>query len=438
MFTGISGLRSHQTMIDVTGNNIANVNTAGFKSSAVVFQDILSQTLRGAGQPSTAVGGTNPGQVGLGTRISAVVTNLSQGSLQRTNRPTDIGIEGDGYFVADAPGGLRYTRNGAFSLDAEGMVVTQEGARVQGWQATTAGVLNSNAAATAIKVPVGELIAPTATTLVDMAGNMPGSAPVQGGAIPPAPGGEVPGAYITTSVNVYDATGKATTVAFTWWHTNALTNEWRVTAEYQNGAVSTPVPAFNVPITFSSGPAPAPGELATINGVAVTPTNRNIAVPAVAGFFPAFNLNLGDANDGNRVTQFNSVSSLGALTQDGAPEGSLESFTIGQDGVIVGAYSNGKTKQIAQLAMANFTNPEGLEKAGGNLFMETVNSGLPQLGAAGTGGRGIMASGALEMSNVDLAQEFTNLIVGQRGFQANSRVITTSDELLQELVNLKR
>jgi len=434
-------------MIDVTGNNIANVNTAGFKSGAVVFQDILSQTMRGAGAPATAVGGTNPAQVGLGVTISSVVTNLSQGAMERTNRPTDVAIEGDGYFMLDNNGQQLFTRNGAFSADGNGMLVSQEGAFVMGWQGNAqTGVINTNTTPTPVKIPVGQLMSPAMTTTVTMGGNLPGSAPIDPGA------GAIPaGAVKTTTVNVYDAVGTAIPVTLTWLHTGA--NTWRVSGTYLNGGVATsisvgggsagapPAPrADGVAIQFSSGVAPdtqPAGELEKINGGAVGPTNRTLSIGGVPSI-TSYNVDLGDLNNPNRVTQFNSTQSLATLQQDGSPEGSLERFSIAQDGTITGSFSNGKTQNIGQLAMALFTNPEGLEKAGGNNLSATVNSGLPEIGVAGQGGRGLMGAGQLEMSNVDLAQEFTNLIVGQRGFQANSRVITTSDELLQELVNLKR
>jgi flagellar hook protein FlgE len=426
MFTGISGLRSHQTMIDVTGNNIANVNTSGYKSNAVVFQDVLSQTLRGAGQPSTAVGGTNPSQVGLGVRVAAITTNLSQGSIQRTNRPTDIAIEGDGYFVLDSSSGRSFTRNGAFSLDANGFIVSQEGGFVQGWQASPTGVVNSAASATKIKVPVGELIAPQATANISFNGNLPATAVI--------------GTVVTNSTIVYDPNGRQVTMAVSYTKATAPggPQTWTVNVTGTPAGSTVVTPMFAGSLAFD-----AVGNM-TAPAMAGTPLRRQLAVPAnVTTGTGAINLDYGGnlpsgVLDPLKATGFSDTTSLNAITQDGSAEGTLETFAIGQDGLVTGAYSNGRSKPIGQIALALFSNPEGLEKSGGNNFIETVNSGLPQIGAATIGGRGLMAAGALEMSNVDLAQEFTNLIVGQRGFQANSRVITTSDEILQELVNLKR
>ncbi|MCU1344119.1 MAG: flgE [Acidimicrobiia bacterium] len=419
MFTAISGLRAHQQMIDVTGNNIANVNTSGFKSSSVVFQDILSQTLRGAGAPATAVGGTNPAQVGLGVTANSITTNLVQGALQRTNRPDDIAVEGDGYFMLDNNGSQQFTRNGAFSTDGSGRLVSQDGAFVMGWQANAqTGVINTNSTPTTLQIPVGQLMSPQATALITMGGNMASATPLS-----PAPG-----STLTTTVNVYDAGGTPTPLTFTWTHTALDT--WTVAGAYTNGGG--PQTTATHTLVFNPAAGPNAGELKSVDGVAAA-TTFGATVNGVA-----MNVDLGLPTDPSRVTQFASTKSLTTLKQDGSPEGSLERYSIAQDGTISGAFSNGKTQAIGQLAMAIFTNPEGLEKVGGNNLGATANSGLPEIGVAGQGGRGVMSAGSLEMSNVDLAQEFTNLIVGQRGFQANSKVITTSDELLQDLVNLKR
>ena len=279
LFSAISGLRANQTMLDVTGNNIANANTVGFKASNVLFQDTLSQMLTGGATPTANTGGQNPMQIGLGVQVGGVTTNFNQGSAQVTNRATNLMISGDGFFVINRGGENMYTRNGAFNFDSEGNLVTVDGDLVRGYQAAA------------------------------------------------------------------------------------------------DGSVST----------------------------AGAPTN--ITIPDMV------NENLDPA---------------------------LRSYQIGNDGMITGIYADGAKKPLFQIAIANFANPEGLTKIGDTSFREGVNSGTPQLGAAGTGARGELMSGSLEMSNVDLAQEFTNLIIAQRGFQATSRVITTSDQVLEELVNIKR
>ena len=280
LFSGISGLRVNQTMLDVTGNNIANANTIGFKSSSTVFQDTLSQMLTGASGANAARGGTNPTQVGLGVQLAATQTNFTQGSTQTTGRATDLMIQGDGMFVVRKNGEQLYTRAGSFTFDETGGLVTPTGNRVQGY------LLDGNGD------PTGGLIDVTLDTA---------------NAVPPVPGGV-----------------------------------------------------------------------------------------------------------------------------------ELVSYNIGSDGKLRGVFDDGVQREMAQMAVADFNNPMGLEKVGETSFRESANSGVPQLGVAGEGRRGTLVGGAVEMSNVDLAAEFTNLILAQRGFQASSRVITTSDEVLQDLVNIKR
>jgi len=391
MFSSISGLRSHQTMMDVTANNIANVNTAGFKSSATVFQDALSQLLQapGAPDPGGAIGGTNPAQVGLGTRVAGISSNFGQGASQSTGKSTDLMISGDGFFVVEKSGQQFYTRSGAFSFDAVGNLVTTDGAFVQGWLAN-AGVVSTTGPLVDLKLPVGTLLPPVATTTVTTTGNLPG--------------GAATGTVLTTSIPTYDAAGVATNVIATFTKL-AGTPEWSVTLD--RGAVN--VPAAN--LDFS----PA--------GTTPTPTTMTIA---------------GITVDLSALTNYAGATTVGATSQNGSAVGSLQSFTLGNDGSLQGVFSNGLRQTLGQVAMAAFNNPQGLEKAGNTTFRETVNSGVVQVGAPGTGPRGTLTGGSLEMSNVDLSQEFTNLIISQRGFQANSRVITASDELLQDLVNMKR
>ena len=280
LFAGISGLRVNQTMLDVTGNNIANANTAGFKSSSTVFQDTLSQMLTGATSAAADRGGLNPIQVGLGAQIGATATNMNQGSAQTTGRPTDMMIQGDGFFITQLGNEQLYTRAGSFTFDETGTLTAPSGARVQGYQ-------------------------------LDGAGNI---------------------------------TGGLTDVS--------------------------------------------------LDSAGLTPP-----VPAGAG---------------------------------------LQAYTVATDGTIRGVFSDGIQRDIMRLAMADFNNPMGLEKIGGTSFRASANSGAPQIGTPGTGGNGTLLGGTLEMSNVDLAAEFTNLILAQRGFQASSRVITTSDQVLEDLVNIKR
>lgn len=418
MFSAISGLRNHQTMMDVVGNNIANVNTNGFKSSSTVFADVLSQSVRGSGQASATSGGTNPSTIGLGSRVAGITSNFAQGSLQRTGRSTDFAIQGDGFFVVDNAAGRSYTRAGSLNVDGLGRIVTNEGSFVQGWQADVNGNLLTNGPVSNITIPIGGLIAPVQTTSVKSGGNLPADAAV--------------GTVITNGVDVYDAQGNPTAVRLE--YTKTAANTWKVEARYLNSSGTL------VPATSGAGQA-ITGSPLVFNAAGELTSGYNATLPA--GFLPGFasqavTLNFGTATDPGRINQFGEVQSVGVLDQDGSGAGSLQSFAVSQEGLIVGTYSNGRTKTIGQFALATFANPEGLLSMGNSSFNESVNSGLAQIGVADGGVRGLITAGTLEMSNVDLSTEFTNLIIAQRGFQANSRVITTSDEMLQEVVNLKR
>lgn len=387
LFSGISGLRAHQTMLDVTGNNIANVNTTGFKASQTQFQDTLSQVLTNAGAAQDGVGGTNPAQVGLGVRVAGITTNFQQGAAQLTNRSTDMMISGDGFFVVRKGTEQLYTRAGAFDFDATGQLVTPDGSLVQGWAADAAGAIDTNGTLVDLRLPIATLMGAAATTGATFEGNLPSEAAV--------------GTVLNRDVDVYAADGTVSTLALAFTRTAA---GWTVNGT--NGAAT-----GTVNMTFAANGTQLTGGSLTVGGITV---------------------------DLSTITGMAGLDTVEASTQNGRAAGTLQSFTINADGTLLGSFSNGLKQALGRVALSTFTNPAGMEKAGGSLYRTTVNSGDAQIGAAGTGGRGDLTGGALEMSNVDLSAEFTNLIIAQRGFQANSRVITTSDELLQELVNLKR
>jgi flagellar hook protein FlgE len=384
LYSGISGLRSHQTMLDVTGNNIANVNTAGFKGSSLLFQDSLSQLVGNPGIPDDEVGGRNPAQVGLGVQVAGIRTSFAQGSAQATGRGGDLMISGDGFFAVRSGGETLYTRAGGFSFDATGKMVTADGAVVQGWAAQN-GAVSTGQAPGDIVLPLDVVSPARATTSATVTGNVPSSA--------------APGATLVRDVTVYDAQGEASTLSLTFTRTAA---GWDVTE---------PVSGATGSLAFTAGVQTAPGLTLTAGG-------RSIDLSAVTGYAD--------------------MTTVAVTEQDGAAAGSLKSYSITGDGSIVGTFSNGRTQTLGKIALATFANSEGLEKAGGTAFRVSVNSGPAQIGVPGDASFGKLVSGALEMSNVDLSQEFTNLIVAQRGFQANARIITTSDEVLQELTQLKR
>jgi flagellar hook protein FlgE len=421
MFSGVSGLRSHQTMMDVIGNNIANVNTVGYKSSSVVFTDLLSQLLNGAGAPLEDRGGTNPAAVGLGVQLAGISTDFSQGAAQLTGRALDLSISGDGFFVVEQGGQQLYTRSGSLSFDALGRLVTPGGAVIQGWTADTNGVINTNGPVGNLTMPLGQTIPPAQTGRITIGGNLDASAAVN--------------TVVSTSIEVFDQQGTAYTFNLDYEKTAA--DEWTLHVTQQDPAdPSTPIPLADIDLVFD----PTTGELDTANSdPLVIPTDAT-SNPDLLGQWDGNDIVIdpGTAGAAGALTQFSGDNGVAATDQDGFALGSLQSFTIGANGVVTGVFSNGRNRAIGQLAMASFANPVGLEKLGDSLYRPSPNSGLVQVGPPGAGGRGTITGSTLEMSNVDLAREFTNLIVAQRGFQANSRVITTSDELLQELVNLKR
>ncbi|MBU4336183.1 MAG: flagellar hook protein FlgE [Actinobacteria bacterium] len=385
LFSGISGLRAHQTMLDVVGNNIANVNTTGYKTSQTQFQDTLSQLITSASSAQDGTGGTNPAQVGLGVKVAGVTTSFTQGSSQLTGRSTDMMIQGDGFFVVRQGSQSYYTRAGSFDFDSTGqMVMAGSGSLVQGWMALN-GVVDTNSATSDLRIPTGALMAAKATTSSIFEGNLQSDADT--------------GTVLTRDVTVYDSAGNESTVSLQF--TKSATG-WSVSTD--GGATSTAM-------TFAG------------DGSLTTPTSLTAS---------------GITVDLSTITGFAGVNTVKVLSQDGYAAGTLESFSLGSDGVITGTFSNSLKQVIGQIAIASFNNPAGLEKAGGSLFQTTANSGLAQVGTPGSGGRGTLVGGSLEMSNVDLSQEFTSLIIAQRGFQANSRIITTSDTILEELINLKR
>lgn len=405
LFAAVSGMQNLQTKVDVIGNNIANVNTTGFKYARVKFQDMLSQTLRGASAPQPqGRGGINPSQVGLGMMLGSIDNIHTQGSLQPTGRPEDLAIQGGGFFVVSDGSRVFYTRDGSFSRGTDGNLVNAAtGMRVQGWTAAPDGSIDSTKAISSINIPLGEKTVAQPTKNIVFMYNLDAGAT---DTTPPH----------TMSVDVYDSLGVRHTLTFKFTQSGTA-NQW-------NWDVSGP-----------TGLTPTSGQLQfDANGNLQTSTT-----PAIS-----FNPDNPDAAqvdiklDFSAVTQLAAPSTLDYKYQDGFPPGELEGFTIGSDGAVSGTYSNGLVRNLGQIALAAFGNPEGLLKAGDNLYQITSNSGEPRVGTPGTQGRGTIQTATLEMSNVDLARELTEMIITSRAFQANSRVVTTSDEILQELISLKR
>ena len=458
LYAGVSGLQNHQVRMDVIGNNISNVNTIGFKKGRVNFQDMLSQTMAGAARPTDDVGGVNPKQIGLGMTISSIDTIHTQGSLQTTGVMTDVAIQGDGFFVLSSGEKDFYTRAGAFGLDENGTLVNPaNGLRVQGWMAETVDgrtFINVAADTTDLIIPVGSKDPAAATSEVFLACNLDKRTPE----IAPGAGeAEVRDGTWSIDKTIYDSFGNTHTMRINSTRVPGTNNTWQGEVIVDPDAEVPANTLANVGgegngtnifyVDFSNlgtlqavrddqGDTLATGTLQVGVGFDVT----GATVPE--GGEPVrqqFLLTLGEAGSVvNTVTQFAEKSSTKAFKQNGYPMGYLESFKIDQSGIITGVYSNGSTRTVGQLAMASFTNPGGLEKAGESTYTVSNNSGEPNVSQSGVAGKGKLVAGALEMSNVDLAEQFTDMIVTQRGFQANSRTIQTSDQMLQELLSLKR
>ena len=547
LFSGVSGLQNHQTELNVIGNNIANVNTVGFKGGRTTFAETLVQSLSGAQGPNGNYGGRNPMEIGLGMRIASIDQLFNQGNLEATGNTTDLAIQGDGFFILSDGEQNYYSRAGAFQMDANGYLIAQGGGlHVLGLMADAAGNINGNE--TAIQLPINEKAAARATTEISYYCNLNANASQEqiwtanlaftSSESPATTTTEIneldqvnedldDGDQITisgtdhddnsvtatftygtgndgttlsdllavinaayssgtststasldasgklvltddvagssettismsfvdqgsasamvvpsfletqegtqgshsTSIYVYDSLGEQHRAEVTFQQDLTTYNSWSWEIVVDNGAIN----ATNGSLSGNTGAVTfnPDGSVATFTGgpLSFTPSG---ALPMV------IDLNGGSQGSFAGLTQFASPSNTVALNQDGYGMGILESFSIGTDGTVVGNFSNGVTRSLAQISLARFNNPGGLENLGGNLFRGTMNSGEALIGANSDERGGSIHAGYLEMSNVDLSQQFTKMIVAQRGFQANARVITTSDYLLNEIINLKR
>ena len=453
LFAGVSGLKNHQTRMDVVGHNISNVNTNGYKTQRVTFQDMLSQTISGAAKPEENRGGVNPKQVGLGMTIASIDRLFTQGSLQTTGNQTDVAISGDGFFVV-ADGDKQYfTRAGNFGIDKDGTMVNPgNGLKVQGWMAVTDAngekVVRSSGTPEDLIIPVYGKIDARETTNVRYKCNLDARSPI----VPAGANDRMrASAAITTNIDIYDNIGDTHRLTMTFWKTGF--NQWTASAAVSGS--STPV-TLDVPAGGGQDNQPNPSSLINFR---FSPDGKLIAVSDASSpdelnqgnlivnanyrvegdpNIRTMNLNLGEAGVLSGITQFSSASTTKAVEQDGYSMGYMESFSIDNSGLITGVYTNGTKQAIGQMATAVFTNAQGLTAAGENLFEVSNNSGLANIGPAGDAGRGKIVAGSLEMSNVDLSDQFTDMIITQRGFQANSKTITTADQMLQELLQLKR
>ncbi len=459
MYSAVSGLRIHQGKMDTIGNNIANVNTVGFKKGQVTFQEVFSQVTRGASAPTGGKGGTNPQQIGMGAAVGSINTIHTKGPGQRTDNPTDLMIDGEGFFVVSDDTSFNnryYTRAGNFSLDRDGNLVTADGFKVLGYAADPDGNIMSDV--TNIKINKSETKAPTATEKIYFKGNLDSNFELdKGHPIDTVVKDSLGNSYKVT----FEMTKKEVTTA------NPPVHKWEMTLKrVTDQATGNYTETFNNPLDAANNLLKLEfddkGKLITIGDTANTvkgvkldlngikfdlnkdgekiknSTGTEESIPLSATFKEITLFDSENQDSYKNLHQYANEMDIKPYAQNGNASGTLEGFSIDATGTVVGVFTNGERKNLGQIMLAKFDNPMGLQKLGGNFFVDTRNSGEPQLGKASTSGFGAISPGNLEMSNVDISLEFTEMITTQRGFQANSRIITTSDEMLQELVNMKR
>ncbi len=405
----LSGLTATSDALNVISNNLANLNTVGFKDQQANFQDLFYQTLgtTGAGDPI---------QQGAGTEVGSISADFSNGDLQTTGVPSDVAITGNGLFVTqNATGAIEYTRAGNFTVNAQGQLVTSEGQNVMGYAAVN-GVISAGQGLTALQIGQGQISSPDATTTMQQQTNLDASAAV--------------GTQYSTPQTIYDSLGNSHVLTYTFTKTGTNTWGYQITLPAADtGGAGNPTVVNQGTLTFDT------------NGNLLNPA-ANIAGIAINGLADGgANMNLTwdvfGPNNTSLLTQLAGQSTTTTTNQNGYASGTLQSYSIDADGVIQGQFSNGQVQAIGQIALATFANNQGLQLVGGNSYAPTLGSGQPVVGAPGAGGRGSLTGGALELSNVDISTEFTQLIVTQRGFEANARVVTTFDSVSNDTINLQ-
>jgi len=406
----LSGLDSSSEALTVISNNLANLNTVGFKKQNASFQDLFYQTIGNTGSG-------DPTQIGAGAGVGSITTNFVDGSLNTSGVSTDVAITGNGFFVAQKPNGeLQFTRDGHFAVSLDGTLTTQDGKDVMGYPAVN-GVVTPGQTLSPLVLGQGLISPPKASGSIQMTTNLDAATPI--------------GQSYSTPMSVYDSLGVSHVLTFQYTKTAPNTWSYNVTIPAADmGQTGNPVTVTTGTLTFDgNGTLIAPA--ANVTGVTVT--------GLIDGASPVnLTWNLFDANNNPLLTQVASASTTATTSQDGYSSGTLVDFNVGADGVISGTFTNGKTTPLGQLALATFPDEQGLLRTGANFFEATLPSGAPTIGVPGSGGRGTLTGGALEQSNVDIATEFADMIVAQRGFQASAKVVTTFDETTQDTINLIR
>ncbi len=466
----LSGLTASSAAMSTIANNLANLNTVGFKGSHTQFADLFYQTVGTSG-------GGDPVQIGAGTMVDSTTTNVTAGSIESTGVATDVAVMGDGYFVVQQNGTTQYTRAGNFTVDSSGNFCTQDGAQVMGFAAVN-GVIPPGAALTALQINKGQINPPAASTDVQLTTNLDASANV--------------GTPYSTPVTVYDSLGTKHVLSFNFqktgangWSYNlsvptsdlASPSNWAASQPYSSGNLVAPGNGhyYQCTVAGSSGAsAPTwPTDGSTVSDGGATWQDMGTSLPAdtttaISGGALSFDSSgrltspssditgivsptlgdgasalkltwgLYDSNGSGLLSQVAGSSTTSSKQADGYSSGSLTDYNVGSDGTIMGSFSNGRTAVLGQIGLANFANVQGLQRDGGNNYSATLASGAAVVGAPDSGGRGTLSGGSLELSNVDIAQEFSALIVAQRGYEANARTITTFDQVMQDTINLKQ
>jgi flagellar hook protein FlgE len=400
--SAVSGLRTNQAELDVIGNNIANVNTVGFKGSQTVFADLLSQTIAGEQAPSGNVGGKDAMQIGLGSTLGAIRTIFTQGIIQATNNPSDLAIQGEGFFLLRNGANTLYSRAGGFTLDADGVLVdSTTGYRLQG--------ANGD-----IQIAPGSMIPGSATTTEMFGGNLDASQP--------------DGTTQVMTFSVNDSLGTAHSVSLTFTKAFATNpGQWNFSVATTDPSI-TGLAGNTGSVTFDVNGALASGGTASLG----------VSFAAATGVASPQTVTLDFTSAPSPLTGNAATSTASLSSQDGYGAGTLRTWNIGSDGTINASYDNGRNAVLDTIQLATFANPGGLLHVGQNMFTVSSNSGVPRVGNPGAGGAGTLLPGALEGSNVDLARQFTDLITAQRGFEASARIIRVGDEILQTVVNIKQ
>ena len=405
--TSLSGLEANSQDLSVISNNLANLNTTAYKGATASFQDLFYQQVGSSGDG-------NPIQIGVGTTVGSIPTDFTEGNTENTGVPTDVAIQGNGFFVGNDNGEQVFIRAGDLSIQADGTLVSSNGAVIQGYQAVN-GVINPNQAPGPLIISSGTINPPNATTNAQLSLNLDSGTAV--------------GGTFSTPLTVYDSLGGSHILTFNF--TNTAAGQWNYTIT---------IPAADVgqtgnPVTVNSGTLSFNGS-GQLTLPAANVTGISIAKLADGANTMSFTWQLYNSDGTSQLTQVAAPSAAASTNQDGYSSGSLTTYTIDSDGTVEGTFSNGQTQPLGQILLATFANEQGLSRNGSNEFLSTLASGAPSIGIPGTGGRGTLSGGSLEQSNVDISTQFADLIVAESGYQANAKVVTTLDTIVQDTINL--